>query len=297
MDIRKIVKNRTVRKKIMYSLSFLPNSIYLSLFYRSTTGRWPNLKNPKGFNEKLMWLKINDIHPEYNQLADKLRVRKHVEKILGPGFTFPVLGVWKSGDDIDFQNLPNEFVLKCNHDSGSYRIIKDKSKLSEREIKDLRNYYNHRLSEDFYYAGRDYSYKGIEPKVFAEKLMRSSSDGEGGIKDFKFFCFNGEPKLMLMVNGRQTEKHEDYFDMDFNRLHIENGWTESKICPPKPSSFEEMKKMAATLSKGIRQVRMDFYEIDGKPYFGEYTFFSGGGYELFHPDEWERRLGDWIDLG
>lgn len=281
----------------MYGLSFLPDSLYVSLFYFATTGRFPNLIKPKGYNEKLQWLKLHDKHPEYSNYADKLQVRKIVEEKIGGQYLFPLLGYWKTFEEIPFDEMPNEFVLKCNHDSGSARIINDKNSLTASDIDELRQFYNGRVKQNFFYAGREYPYKGIESYIMAEKLMKDHTGSPEGINDFKFFCFNGEPELMLYVTGRQKEKHEDYFDMNYNHLTIYNGWTPSKIPPQKPECFEEMKAIAAELSQGMRQVRLDLYELDGKVYFGEYTFFSGGGFELFKPKEWERRLGDWIDLG
>ena len=296
MDMRTIIKSRKIRDTLMYGLRLLPDRLYVSLFYFALNGRFPNLRNPKRFTEKLQWLKLYDHHPEYRVLADKLAVREHVEKILGPGYTIPVLGKWKRFEDIAFSKLPNEFILKCNHDSGSYRIIHDKKSLTKSDYEELKTFFNRQVQKDFFYAGREDCYRDIDAYIFAEKLMHSSKNEAGGIKDFKFFCFNGEPKIMLMVNGRQTEKHEDYFDMDFNWLHIQNGWTESKVCPEKPACFEEMKETARILSKGLRHVRLDLYEIDGKIYFGEYTFFNGGGFEVFKPEEWELKMGTWINL-
>ena len=280
----------------MYGCSFLPDEAYVRLFYWSVTGRRLNLKNPVGYNEKLQYIKLYDKHPEYNRLVDKLAVREHIEKVLGPEYSIPLLGAWKSFNEIDFEKLPNEFVLKCNHDSGSSRVIKDKSALTKADLDEMRRFYNRRLAHDFFDASRDVGYKNIPPRIMAEKLMHSAEDGEGGIKDYKFFCFNGEPKLLLVVSGRMSEKHEDYFDMDLNWLHIQNGWTESPQEPQKPAHFEEMREIAAKLSMGMRQVRLDLYLIDGHPYFGEYTTFNGGGFELFKPDEWERKMGDWLDI-
>ena len=298
INLKKLL-SRDFRERVMYGLFFLPDAPYIQLFYRTVTGRHLNLNNPQGYNEKLNWLKLHDKHPEYSGLADKLKVRAHIEKELGAEYLFPLLGAWRRFEDIEFDKLPNEFVLKCNHDSGSVRIIKDKTKLTEKDYIDLRRHFNKHLRRDFFYAGREYSYKGITPYVLAEKMMHTADGSTDGINDYKFFCFNGEPKLLLLCSGRDTEKqihYEDYFDMDFNWLHIRNGWTESPKCPEKPECFEELKNMARKLSTGIRQVRMDFYEIDGKPYFGEYTFFSGGGFELFEPEEWEQKLGSWIEL-
>lgn len=299
MDIRKLVKSRKLRDAMRYSLSVLPSGIYLRLYYAAMTGRRLHLKNPKTYNEKLQWLKLHDKRAEYTQLADKIAVRQHIEKVLGPGYTFPILGVWKRFDEIDFSALPNEFVLKCNHDSGSAHVIKDKTSMTPDQMQELRKYFNKRVKTNFYYAGREYPYKDIPRRIFAEKLMKPENENELSIRDYKFFCFNGEPKLLLLASGRSGGQHaEDYFDMDFKHLpEVRNGWEPSVVPPEKPECFEQMKQMAAKLSAGIPQVRMDFYEIDGKPYFGEYTFFSGGGFELFKPEEWEQRLGDWIRLG
>lgn len=297
VDIRKIVKSRTVRDVMRYSLSLLPTSIYVKLYYFAINGKFPNLKHPVGYNEKLQWLKLHDKHPEYSILVDKYRVREVIKEKLGDGYMFPLLGHWDSFDDIDFSTLPNEFVFKCNHDSGSVRIIKDKSALSEQDWKELRSFYTSCLKHNFYYAGREYPYKDVKPCIIAEQLMHDKSGGEGGIQDYKFFCFDGKPVLLLYVTGRQTEKHEDYFDMDYNwHPEILAGFTPSEVCPPKPENFDEMKHLCEKLSKGMKQVRLDFYEIDGKLYFGEFTFFSGGGFELFHPDEVERKLGDLIKI-
>lgn len=295
-DIRNIVKNRKVRDALPHLVSFLPDKLYLRLYYFALSGRTLHLKNPKGYNEKLQWIKIHDKHlaKEHGVLVDKLRVKDVIKEKIGDGYCFPLLGYWEKFDDIDFDALPNAFVLKCNHDSGSYKIIRDKASLTKDDFSELKAFYTRRLKADFFKAGREYPYKGIKPYIIAETLMGAGDDG--GINDFKFFCFNGEPKVMLYVTGRQVEKHEDYFDMDYQCLHLTNGWTESKTPPLKPACFEEMKELAAKLSKGLRQVRMDFYEIDGKVYFGEYTFFSGGGFELFKPEEWEQKMGDWIDL-
>lgn len=296
MDLRKVL-SRNVRGRLMDALWWLPDAPYVQLFYFAINSRFPNIKNPKGYNEKLQWLKLHDKHPEYRELVDKLRVREIIKEKLGEEYLFPILGYWDRFSDIDFDSLPNEFVLKCNHDSGSVKIIKDKAALSQQEIAELKKFYDRRVKYDFFYAGREYPYKGIKPCIIAEKLMKDGNGEAGGIRDYKFFCFDGQPRLMLYVSGRQTRKHEDYFDMDYNWLReIRNGSTSSEFCPEKPVTFEEMKRLCTILSAGMKEVRMDFYEIDGRPYFGEFTFFSGGGFELFHPTEWERQLGDWIRI-
>lgn len=294
VNIKSIIKSRKSRDFIINRLDFLPDKLYISLFYFSVFNKFPNLSNPIGFNEKLNWLKLHDIHPEYKDLVDKIKVREYIENALGPGHLFPILGKWKTFDDIDFDTLPNEFVLKCNHDSGSVRIIKDKSSLSESEILKMKKFFDERMSHDFFYAGREYPYKGIERYIFAEELMKSENNG--GINDYKFFCFNGNPEIMFVATERDVDCKFDFFDMDFNHLNIYNIHPNSNKSLPKPKKFEEMKRLASQLSQGIKFVRIDFYEIDDKIYFGEFTFFHAGGFSYFKPDEWERKLGDLIDI-
>ena len=295
IDLRKIF-GRSVRSTIMYALSFLPDKPYLRLFYFSTTGRGINFKNPVGYNEKLQWLKVNDKRPEYGPLVDKLAVREHINEVLGEGHMFPLLGYWKSFDEIDFSQLPDQFVLKCNHDSGSTKVIWDKNSLTQEDLADLKQFYTRRLKKDFFYADREYPYKGLKRYIMAEKLMIDEKHPQKSIEDYKFFCFNGEPKIMFVATDRNIDCKFDFYDMDFNHLDIYNIHPNTDKVIEKPTMFEEMKEIAGRLSKGMRQVRIDLYELNGKIYFGEYTFFHGGGFQLFKPEEWERRLGDWIDL-
>lgn len=295
IDLRDIFGS-DFRRKMMFALSFLPDKMYLQIFYFATTRKFINFKNPKGFNEKLQWLKVNDRRPEYSQLVDKLAVRDHISKVLGEGYLIPLLGKWESFEDIDFNTLPEQFVLKCNHDSGSTKVIKSKSSLTAENINEMRAFYTKRLKQDFYYAGREYPYKGIKPYIIAEQLMVNEAEPQKSIEDYKFFCFNGEPKIMFVATDRTTDCRFDFFDMDFNHLDLVNIHPNADKPIPKPEKFDEMKEFATKLSQGMRHVRIDLYEINGNIYFGEYTFFHGGGFQLCEPPEWERKLGDWIDI-
>lgn len=295
IDLRKILK-ADFRRNMRYVLSFLPDKPYLRIHYFLTTGRMINFKNPKGFNEKLQWLKVNDRRPEYTKLVDKLAVREHIAKVLGEEYLFPLLGAWKSFDEIDFDSLPNQFVLKCNHDSGSTKVIGDKNSLTREDFDKLKAHFLNRLKRDFFYAGREYPYKGIKPYIIAEKFMVNETDPEKSIEDYKFFCFNGVPKMMFVATDRGSDCKFDFFDMDFNHLDLVNIHPNADKPISKPEKFEEMKELAEKLSQGMRHVRIDLYELNGKIYFGEYTFFHGGGFQLCHPDEWERKLGDWIEI-
>ncbi len=295
VDLRKIF-SRNFRSNMMYALSFLPDKLYLQIFYFATTRKFINFKDPKGFNEKLQWLKVNDRHPEYSKLVDKLAVREHITEVLGEEYLFPLLGKWESFDKIDFDTLPNQFVLKCNHDSGSSKVIKDKFALTKEDFDAMKKFYSKRLKHDFFYAGREYPYKDIKPYIIAEKMMTDDKNPEKSIDDYKFYCFNGIPKMMLMVTDRDTDCRFDFFDMSFNHLDVKRHCPNSDKPIEKPKMFDEMHRIATELAKNKKFVRIDLYELGGKIYFGEYTFFAGGGFQLFKPDEWERKLGDWIAL-
>ena len=295
IDLKKILK-ADFRRNMRYIFSFMPDKMYLQLHYFLILGKFINFKNPKTYTEKLQWLKVNNRKSEYSSLVDKLAVREHIANVWGEEHLFPLLGVWESFDDIDFDSLPEQFVLKCNHDSGSTRVIKSKSSLTEEDFEKLRSHFIKRLDREYYFAGREYPYKGLPRHIMAEAFMVDETAPEKAIEDYKFFCFNGEPKIMFVATDRDTDVKFDFFDMDFNHLEITNIHPQSGKEIQKPEKFEEMKEIAAKLSKGMPQVRIDLYELNGKLYFGEYTFFHGGGFCRWEPEEWERRLGDWIDL-
>lgn len=252
-----------------------------------------NLKNPHSFNEKLQWIKIHDHNPLYTTLVDKYRVKEYVRVHVGDNHVIPLLGAWDSVDDIEWDNLPEQFVLKVNHDCGGQVICKDKSKLN---IADATEMLRHAFTRNYYYEGREWPYKNVQPKVFAEAYME---DEFGELRDYKFFCFDGEVKAMFIASDRQTKGKEvkfDFFDADFNHLPFTQGHPNAEVQPQKPKGFEEMKRLAAQLSKGLPEVRVDFYDLNGKVYFGEFTFFHFGGMVPFEPVEWDYTFGNWIKL-
>ncbi len=295
IDLRKIFGHK-IRGTIMYALSFLPDATYVNLFYFAANGKTLNLKNPVTFCEKLNWLKIHDRHPEHSDYVDKLKVRDIVKEKLGEDISIPLLGHWQHFDDIDFDALPNQFVIKCNHDSGSTKIIKDKSSLSEKDFKEMRKFYEKRLKQNFYYAGREYPYKNVVPCILIEELMVDEKNPETSIEDYKFMCFDGKAEMMFIVTDRSTDCRIDYFDRDFNHLDMWNTHINSDKVVNKPDKFDEMWDVAEKLTQGIKFTRLDLYVINGKIYFGEYTFFEGGGFRPYHPDEVNYKLGDMIHL-
>lgn len=291
IDYRKIIKNRELRLKLINLLRFIPDAPYLKMVYRIKTGKKLNLKNPQTYCDKLNWLKLHDIRPEYTRMADKVAVRGYLKEVLGEDICIPVLGVWEHYDDIDFDALPEKFVLKCSHDSGSTKVIKDKSTMNHEE---LRTFFGGRLKLNPFVLGREYPYRDIKPKIIAETYM--VPEGENDINDYKFLCFGGIPKVVFIVTDRHSDCRLDYFDMDFHHLPIAAVYPNSDKSIPKPRLFEEMKIMAQKLSQGMRFVRIDLYEIDGKVYFGEFTHFDGGGFWPKEPEEWEYKLGELIRI-
>lgn len=274
---------------------WLPNSVYISLRYRFQMRRRLHLKHPRSFQEKLHWLKLHDQNPEYTAMVDKILVKDYVSQKIGEQYVIPLLGVWNKPEDIDWEMLPDRFVLKTNHSGGNTGVIicHDKNQLDRQRVIDQ---LNKSLELDVYHYLREWPYKNINKKVFAEKYME---DEFGELRDYKFFCFDGEVKALFIATDRQTIGEDlkfDFFDADFNHLPIKQGHPNSPILPKKPSSFEEMKHLASILSEGIPHVRVDFYEVNGKPLFGELTFCHFGAMVPFEPEEWDYKFGEWLNI-
>lgn len=257
-------------------------------------GKKLDLDYPKSFNEKLQWLKLHNRKPEYSKMVDKVEVKNHIADTIGAEYVIPILGVWETADDIDFDKLPEQFVLKCNHDSGSVVICKDKSALNKKKTA---KYLNKRLKKSGFWYGREWPYKNVKPRIFAEQYIGNS--GNDDVCDYKFFCFNGKAELLLIAADRQNKKTEttfDFFDMEFNHLPFVNGHCMARNTPKKPKQFEKMIVLAEKLSHGIPHVRVDFYEVEGRIFFGEMTFFHWSGFCPFEPEKWDYILGDLIVL-
>ena len=271
----------------------VPAEKFLKRLYRIRMGRELNLENPVLYTEKLQWLKLYDHRPEYTTMVDKYAVKEYVAKKIGPEYVIPLLGVWDRAEDIDFEALPDRFVLKTTHDSGSYVVCKDKSKL---DISAARKRMAHFLKRKYYDCNREWPYKYVKPRIIAEEYVEDSATRE--LRDYKFFTFGGEPRVLYIAQGRGRGEPTvaDFFDMEFNHLPFTIDHDMAPTPPEKPRSFELMKTLAAKLSEGTPQLRVDFYEVDGKVYFGEMTFFHCTGMEAFHPEQWDRQFGDWVIL-
>ena len=266
---------------------------FLKRMYRIRMGRELNLENPVLYTEKLQWLKLHDHRPEYTRMVDKYEVKDYVAQKIGPQYVIPLLGVWDRVEDIDFDSLPERFVLKTTHDSGGIVVCRDKNRLDIPAVRKKLKYF---WKRDYYSRNREWPYKNVKHRIIAEAYMEDSRLGE--LRDYKFFTFGGEPKVLYIAQGRGSsgETVADFFDMEFNHLPFTIDHDMAPVPPEKPENFELMKQLAAKLSQGTPQLRVDFYEVDGKVYFGEMTFFHCTGMASFHPQEWDRIFGDWVTL-
>lgn len=252
-----------------------------------------NINNPQTYNEKLQWLKLFDRRPKYTVMVDKYACKNYVSGIIGDEYIIPTIGVWDNPEDIDFDKLPEQFVLKVTHDSGGLIICKDKTLLKKKDVVGkLRN----ALETDYYIGSREWPYKNVKKRVIAEQYME---DETGELRDYKFFCFDGKPEYLFIASDRQKKDEEtkfDFFDMNFNHLPFTNGHPNSGKHIVIPKNFEQMKSIASKLSEGIPHVRVDLYDINGKIYFGELTFFHWSGMVPFNPEKWDYVLGKKINL-
>ena len=290
----KLPVTREQKNKLVSMLRFIPDEPYLKLMYRVRMGKKLNLRNPQTFNEKIQWLKLHDRKPEYVTMVDKYEAKKYVANIIGEEYIIPTLGVWDRFEDIDFASLPNQFVLKCTHDSGGLVICRDKASL---DIEAARKKINASLRTNFFWVGREWPYKDVKPRIIAEEYMEDEDDHE--LRDYKFFAFDGVAKALFIATDRGDESVDtkfDFFDMDFRHLNITNGHPNADPLPHKPETFEKMRALAEKLSVGIPQVRVDFYEVNGKAYFGEITLAHWSGMKPFVPEEWDYTFGSWIKL-
>ena len=272
---------------------WMPDEDYLKRYYKARTGRELDLDHPKTFNEKLQWLKIHDRNPLYTKLADKYEVKEYVAGRIGNEHVIPTYGVWERVEDICYKELPDRFVLKTTHDSGSVVICKDKNRF---DIKKAQRKLNSSLKRNYFYKMREWPYKNIKPRIIAEKYMVDESKIE--LKDYKVLCFDSAPKLIELHQGRFAQEHfMDYYDLDWNRTSICNIHEKpSLVSMPRPKCLAQMLDYSHILADGIPHVRVDWYVINDQLYFGEITFYDGSGYDLFIDERDDELLGSWITV-
>lgn len=291
---------RKVSRAILYIFnrktirSHIPDTIYIRFRYYFQMGEILHLKHPQKFNEKLQWLKIYNRNTDYITMVDKYNVKRYVASIIGDEYIIKTYGVWESFDDINFEKLPENFVLKCTHDSGSVVLCKGKKKLDLTKTKEKMM---DGLKRDVYHWSCEWPYKGVKPRILAEKYLGDSLEDEP-LLDYKFFCFNGQVKCFKIDFNRFTHHQANYYDRNLKLLPFGE-----KACPPDfdkklvmPSNIYKMMELAERLSAKVPFIRVDFYNIKGRIYFGELTFFPASGFGKFTKEEWDYKLGEWLKL-
>ena len=270
------------------------DELYIKLMWKLSRLNYPlNLSNPQTFNEKLQWLKLHDRNPKYTIMVDKIKVKEWVASKIGEQHIIPTLGVWEDPEDIDFDSLPNQFVLKCNHNSGiGVYVCKDKRLMNKKKvIKDLKK----GLQQNYYKEGREWPYKNVKPMVLAEKYMEDESGFE--LKDYKVFNFNGEPKIIEIDYDRFKGHKRHLYDVDWNKIDATIEFpSDPDRSFEKPKVLDQLLSLARTLSEGIPHVRTDFYIVRDHIYFGELTFFHGSGLEHITPSDFDKQMGSWLVL-
>lgn len=269
------------------------DATFIKIKWKLSDMQYPlNLENPRTFSEKLQWLKLYDRHPEYTKLVDKVEAKKYVASIVGDKYIIPTYGIWNSVDEIEWDNLPNKFVVKATSDSGGVIICKNKNELNiSAAIAKLKKL----GSRSYYYQNREYPYKNVPHRYIAEEYMEDESGYE--LKDYKFFCFNGEPKFVQIDFDRYSNHRRNVYDINWNLLDLQIKYPKGHDRVfPKPENYDEMVEISRKLSKGIPHVRIDLYNANGKIYFGEITFFHESGMGVFTPLEWDYKFGEFLNL-
>lgn len=275
-------------------LNFIPDDLYIKLIYKYKMNKSLNLDNPSLFNEKLQWLKLNDRKYLYTKLVDKYGVREYISEKIGKQYLIPLIGVYDRFEDINFDRLPNKFVLKTTHDSGGVVICRDKSNFN---INKARKKLNKSLRRNYYYTWREWPYKYVKPRIICEEYMKDKSHED--LKDYKFMCFNGSVKCILVCSDRNSFEgvKMDFYDEKWNRIKCKRPNHPNSIEDiEKPKNLDEMLDLSIKLSSNIPFIRVDFYEVNGKIYFGELTFYPASGFDKFDPDIYDKILGDWLKL-
>lgn len=269
----------------------LEDEKYVKLMFRALTGTKLNLENPVTFNEKLQWLKLHDRNPLYVKMVDKFEAKKYVANLIGEEYIIPTLGVWNRFDEIDFDTLPERFVLKTTHDSGGIVICNNKSQL---DVLAAKKKINKSLGRNYYFAGREWAYKNVKPRIIAEKYK---VDKNGELNDYKVFNFNGEPRLIQVDFNRFSNHKRNIYDTKWNYIPVQIEYpTDPNHIIERPDVLEEMLGLSRKLSTNIPFLRTDFYIVDEKIFFGELTLYHGNGTENITPNSYNYAMGEWLKL-
>lgn len=284
--------NHLLKEFLLKTTRIIPDKLYIRIAYRLVTGKTLHLNPPVTYNEKLQWLKLYNRKPEYSDMVDKVKVRDFVSNRVGNEYLVPILGVWCSPDDIDFDKLPKQFVLKCNHDCGGLIICHDKKNL---DIPAAKKKLSNCLKHNFFYQGREWPYKNVKPRIYAEEYILD--DNSMQLTDYKVFCFNGVPKIIQVDYDRFEGHKRQFFDPEWNHMDVSFHFpSDTTKVIEKPVVLEKMIELSKKLSAGFSHLRTDFYIVGNKLYVGEMTFFHGTGFGKWWPNGFDEEMGSWLNL-
>ena len=295
--IKKFIMEPEIRKGYIVAsgvFNWVSDETYIKAYFKSHLGYKPDLDNPKTLNEKLNWLKLYNRRPEYTTMVDKYKAKQFVAERIGAEHVVPLLGVWNTFDEIDFESLPNSFVLKCTHDGGPV-ICKDKKDFDKEYYRAV---FEKKLKTNYFNASREWPYKNVERKIIAEEYIPSL--GHRDSTEYKITCCNGKVKMITVCTGiahaSLDERNNDHFDRDWNVIPMYAYYKNSGKEFAKPDNLDELIDISEKLAKDVPYLRVDLYDVDGHIYFGEMTFFTWGGWIRFNPPEYDRIMGDWVEL-
>lgn len=272
-------------------LKILPDKLYLKLMYRARIGKKLNLRTPQTFNEKIQWLKLYDRSDIQTLMVDKYLVKKYITDLLGERYVIPLYGVWDKFDEINFDKLPNQFVLKCTHNSGGIVICKDKENFDKEEARKI---IEKCLKTKYFYKGREWPYRKVKPRIIAEKYICDKNTND--LPDYKVMVFNGEPQIVQVHKGRYFNHTQDFYNLKWEKLDIYQGCPISEKVDEKPVFIDEMLELSKIIASNQKLVRIDWYYVDNQLLFGEATYFDGSGFIPFEPEKWDYEFGKMIDL-
>lgn len=296
MKLKEFIKEpKNILIKLLKHTSFLySDKCYLQMQYYLLMGKKLDLQNPKTFNEKIQWLKLYDRNPEYIKMVDKIAVKDYVKEKLGEEVVIPTIGTWDRAEDIDFDALPNQFVLKTNHSGGSLGVVicKDKAAL---DIAKARKRLNHSLKINLYPSTKEWPYDGVKPQILAEKYV---GDTSSQLEEYKFWCFNGKVEIVFICEGRFSKEgvHFNFYDKKWNRLPFAQGGSTNDHVREVPPMYEKMIEYAEKLAENIPFVRIDLYNDGKQIFFGEITLYDSSGFGKFDPPEWDYKIGEKLKL-
>jgi hypothetical protein len=292
-----LVNNKNPRKIIKalgrkQYLNWLPDKEYLKLVFWASTGKKLNLEDPLTFNEKLQWIKLYDRKTEYIQYADKYAVQSYIKETIGEEYLIPLIAVYDHVEDIDWESLPERFVIKCTHASGANIICTDKKSL---DIQDAKNKLKKWLKRSWFWFGREWPYKSIKPRMICQPYL---SDSNSVPNDYKVMCFNGKAKMIQVHTGRYVDHKVDFFDLQWNRVNISSrgSITDSELVHIKPQKLEEMIRLSEIIAANTTHARIDWFVVAERLYFGEITLFETSGFLPFENEKDDILFGSWIKL-